>query len=326
MTDTENLVAIPSVTVTESPSLLPSPMPKYLLWQGDVESFLDALPEQPTFDLVITSPPYNLGKPYEKPIELQKYTEWQTRIITKTVSRLKPTGSVCWQVGNYVSNGAKKRSSVYPLDYLFNPIFEKQALTLRNRIVWHFGHGLHCKYRFSGRYEVLLWYTKADDYTFNLDGIRVPSKYPGKRHYKGPNVGQFSGNPKGKNPEDLWEFQPQELDSVWDIPNVKSNHIEKTLHPCQFPVSLAERLVLALTNSGEIVFDPFCGVASAGVAAALQARQFWGCELVQEYVSIGKQRVEDALAGKAKYRHRDKPIYDHMKSKLSHRPVEFDLR
>lgn len=133
-------------------------------------------------------------------------------------------------------------------------MFKEYKLQMRNRIIWHFGHGLHSKKRFSGRYEVVLWYTKSNEYTFNLDDVRVPSKYPGKRHFKGPKAGQLSGHPLGKNPDD-----------VWNIPNVKSNHVEKTSHPCQFPVGLIERLTLALTNKSELIFDPFAGVASAGV-------------------------------------------------------------
>ena len=118
----------------------------------------------------------------------------------------------------------------------------------------------------------------------------------------------------GKNPED-----------VWDIPNVKSNHVEKTIHPCQFPVGLIERLVLSMTNEGDWVFDPFAGVASAGVAAAIHKRKFCGCDISSEYLDIGKERIEEALQGKAKYRPHDKPIYDHTQSKLSKRPDEFDL-
>lgn len=186
-------------------------------------------------------------------------------------------------------------------------------MALRNRIVWHFGHGLHNHYRFSGRYEVVLWYTNTSEdhpeYVFNLDPVRISPKYPGKRHFKGPKIGQLSSNPLGKNPSD-----------VWDIPNVKANHVEKTEHPCQFPVGLIERLVLALTNKGDLVFDPFAGVASSGVAAALHGRRFWGCELSSTYVDIGMERVNDALQGKAKYRPHDKPLYDHRKSNLSKKP------
>src|SRR5207253_6903076 len=104
--------------------------------------------------------------------------------------------------GNYIVATRGNRGSVFPLDILFHPVFQEEGLVLRNRIIWRFGHGLHCRHRFSGRYEVILWYTRDNDYYFDLDSVRIKSKYPGKRHYKGPNVGKVSGNPKGKNPED----------------------------------------------------------------------------------------------------------------------------
>ncbi len=211
-----------------------------------------------------------------------------------------------------------------PLDYLFHPIFDQLNLILRNRIIWRFGHGLHCRYRFSGRYEVLLWYTKNGEYTFNLDDVRIDSKYPSKKSYRGPRAGEYSGHPKGKNPEDVWEIALKEFwdDTIWDIPNVKSKHVEKTSHPCQFPVGLVERLVLALTNENDLVFDPFAGVASAGVAAAFHGRRFWGCELQRDYADQGKKRVDAALSGEKNFRPHDKPIYDHTKSYLSKKPTD----
>ena len=277
------------------------------IFNMDVEMFLDSLPEEPIFDLVVTSPPYNIGKEYEKRVALEKYIQWQERIIRKIYVRLKDTGSICWQVGNYVDNGA-----IIPLDFEFAPIFKDLNMQLRNRIIWHFGHGLHSKKRFSGRYEVVLWYTKSDNYTFNLDPVRVPAKYPGKRHFKGPHKGELSGNPLGKNPEDVWE-----------IPNVKSNHVEKTAHPCQFPVGLIERLVLSMTNEGELVFDPFAGASSAGVAAIVHNRSFWGCELVDEYVDISRERLQESVDGTIKYRPFDQPIYDAKRSNLSKAPEEW---
>jgi adenine-specific DNA-methyltransferase len=283
----------------------------HAIWQGDVERCLKGLPGEPLFDLVVTSPPYNIGKRYESRLELNKYLVWQEGIIDEIVPRLKKGGSLCWQVGNYVNE-----NEIFPLDIELAPIFKRHKLQLRNRIIWQFGHGLHTQRRFSGRYEVVLWYTKTDSenrsYTFNLDAVRVPAKYPGKKHFKGPNIGKFSGNPLGKNPED-----------VWNIPNVKSNHVEKTTHPCQFPVGLMERLVLALTNPGNLIFDPFAGVASAGVAAAVHGRRFWGCEVVAEYAETGRKRVQDALDGNALYRPHDKALYDHTRSKLSKAPAGF---
>ena len=280
----------------------------YALWQGKIEGLLQLLPQEPLFDLIVSSPPYNIGKEYETRQALDGYLQWQEKIIVDLVPRLKTGGSLCWQVGTYVDE-----NQIWPLDIEFAPIFKRHGLQLRNRIIWHFGHGLHAQKRFSGRYEVVLWYTKTkcskDKYTFNLDTVRVPAKYPGKRHFKGPNQGELSGNPLGKNPED-----------VWNIPNVKGNHVEKTEHPCQFPVGLIERLVLSLTNPGDMVFDPFAGVASAGVAAALHGRRFLGCELSSSYAKTGHKRLQETLNGTVKYRPHDKPVFDHTRSNLSRAP------
>ena len=278
------------------------------IWRGDSEAFLSKLPREPIFDLVVTSPPYNIGKAYESKSALSDYMAWQERIIDEIIPRLKDDGSLCWQVGNFVDHG-----QITPLDFEFAPIFKKHKLQLRNRIIWTFGHGLHTRRRFSGRYEVVLWYTKTDNYFFDLDPVRMPSKYPSKRHFKGPRKGELSGNPLGKNPED-----------VWSIPNVKSNHIEKTGHPCQFPVGLIERLVLSMTRPGALVFDPFSGAASAGVASLVHGRRFIGCELDSSYAKIGHNRLIEAAEGRAEYRPHDKPLYDHTQSSLSRRPNQDD--
>ena len=244
--------------------------------------------------LVVTSPPYNIGKGYEDKLTLAEYLEKQARVIQECVRVLHPQGSICWQVGNYVDDG-----EIVPLDAVLYPLFRDQGLKLRNRIVWHFGHGLHCTRRLSGRYETINWWTKGERYTWNLDPIRVPSKYPGKRHFKGPNVGKLSGNPKGKNPGDVWEF-----------PNVKSNHPEKTIHPCQFPVELVERLVLSMTNEDDAVLDPYMGVGSSVIAALMHNRRAYGCDVVPEYVDIACQRIDQLRAGRLRTRPMGKPIYD----------------
>jgi len=244
--------------------------------------------------LIVTSPPYNIGKQYERRRSLDAYVSEQARVISECVRLLHRNGSVCWQVGNHVQDG-----EVFPLDIILYDVFRRHGLKLRNRIVWHFEHGLHCSKRLSGRHETILWFTKGDDYSFNLDAIRVPSKYPNKKHFKGPKAGQLSGNPLGKNPGDVWIF-----------PNVKNNHVEKTVHPCQFPVELVERLVLALTNREDAVFDPYMGVGSAVVAALLHGRIGYGCDTVGEYVDIAWQRVEDLRNGTLRTRPMDRPVYD----------------
>jgi adenine-specific DNA-methyltransferase len=244
--------------------------------------------------LIVTSPPYNIGKKYETKKPLEHYIESQAQVISECVRLLHPKGSLCWQVGNHVAKG-----EVFPLDVVLYPIFKQHGLKLRNRIVWHFGHGLHCSNRFSGRHETILWFTKGDDYTFNLDSVRVPSKYPNKKHFKGPNKGKLSGNPAGKNPSD-----------VWDIPNVKSNHVEKTIHPCQFPIELIERLVLSMTNKGDSVLDPYLGVGSAVIAAIKHDRHGYGCDVMKEYVDISWERIHALRAGVLRTREMGKPIYD----------------
>ena len=244
--------------------------------------------------LIVTSPPYNIGKSYERRRSLETYVNQQAQVISECVRLLSPRGSLCWQVGNHVQDG-----EIFPLDMVLYPVFRDHGLHLRNRIVWHFEHGLHCSKRLSGRYETILWFTKSDDYVFNLDSIRVPSKYPGKKYFKGPKIGQLSGNPLGKNPGD-----------VWILPNVKNNHVEKTIHPCQFPVELVERLVLSLTNPGDVVFDPYMGVGSSVVAAVMHDRIGYGCEVVQEYVDIAWDRIADLHNGTLKTRPMNKPVYD----------------
>ena len=246
-----------------------------------------------SMQLIVTSPPYNIGKSYEKRSSLEGYLENQAKVIDECVRLLHPRGSICWQVGNHVDTG-----EVVPLDTVLYPIFKRYGLKLRNRIVWHFEHGLHCTKRLSGRYETILWFTKSDGYTFNLDPIRVPSKYPAKKHFKGPKAGQLSGNPLGKNPSDVWVF-----------PNVKNNHVEKTIHPCQFPVELVERLVLSLTAEGDSVFDPYMGVGSSVVAAMIHGRHGFGCDVVKKYVDVAVQRIAALRAGTLKTRAMNKPVY-----------------
>jgi hypothetical protein len=109
----------------------------------------------------------------------------------------------------------------------------------------------------AGRYETILWFTKTDDYIFNLDS-------------------EFSYNPLGKNPSDIWA-----------IPNVKDNHVEKTIHPYQFPIELLERFILALTNKNDLVF----GVRLTSAVAVKNNRRGMGYEIIEEYyTAVGAGR------------------------------------
>lgn len=290
-----------------------------VLFEGDCSELLTDVPSE-SVDLVITSPPYNIGKSYEKSTSLDKYLQQQAPVIAELVRVLSSTGSLCWQVGNYVHKG-----EVFPLDIYFYDLFKRRGLKLRNRIIWRFNHGLHASKRFSGRYETLLWFTKNDEYVFNLDPVRIPAKYPGKRHFKGPKRGQPSGNPLGKNPSDIWDIVQQDWEAgVWDIPNVKANHPEKTVHPCQFPVELVERCVLALTHPGGTVLDPYCGVGSTIIAALQHERRALAAEQEASYVTIAQERLERFLNGALPIRPLGKPIHKPTgKERVAQIPMEW---
>lgn len=270
-----------------------SPSASVVVYPGDCLALLKTIPDA-SLRLIVTSPPYNIGKTYEAKLDLALYLRQQAEVIRECVRALSPHGSLCWQVGNYVERGA-----IIPLDTVLHPIFSELGLKMRNRIIWHFEHGLHCRRRFSGRYETIVWFTKSDDYVFNLDPVRVPQKYPGKKYFRGPKAGQYSCNPLGKNPGDLWV-----------IPNVKSNHVEKTEHPCQFPVELIERLVLSMTNEGDWVFDPFLGTGTSIVAAVRHGRRGAGAEIVPKYVELARERIRQALEGTLRTRPMNRPVYD----------------
>ena len=283
-----------------------SPRNSITWFHGDRLKLLSQIPSGGA-RLCVTSPPYNIGKKYEKKEDLHTYLEGQRQTLRECVRILDDDGSLCWQVGNHVRDG-----EIFPLDIFIYGIAREFGLKLRNRIIWCFEHGLNASNRLSGRYETILWFTKSDKYIFNLDPIRVPQKYPGKKHFKGPKVGQYSCNPLGKNPGD-----------IWTIPNVKHNHIEKTEHPCQFPIELIERLVLALTNVNDLVVDPYAGVASALCAAVMRHRRAAGAETSEQYIKIGRDRLAQLLRGELRSRPIDRRIYEpDPRTKITQNPWE----
>ena len=166
----------------------------------------------------------------------EQYTSSQIPITEELARVVADDGWVCWQVGNWVRKG-----EVLPLDYVAIPLFTRSGFQLRRRFIWRFGSGLHCRYRFSGRHETILCFSKSKHSTEHL----IP------------------------------EAEPE----IWEIPNVKANHPEKTEHPCSFPVELAERLVLSYSEIGDTVLDPYMGVGSSLIAAARHGRIPLGCDL-----------------------------------------------
>jgi len=288
---------------------------RIIIFEDDCFNVLKKIPSN-SVSLVVTSPPYCMGKEYECVADdVDSFYKQNKKIIKESIRILKKGGSLCWQVGFHVKN-----SAIVPLDYIIYNIIQEinkklpddSKMLLHNRIIWTFGHGLNAEKRLSGRYETVLWFTKGNSYIFNLDPIRIPQKYPGKKYSKGPKQGQYSGNPEGKNPSD-----------VWDIPNVKANHVEKTKHPCQFPVVLPQKLIKALSNENDLVVDPYLGSGSTAVACILEKRKFVGAEIKPDYVDIAKKRINDALNGTLNYRPDVPVIKPDRKQKVAQKPKEF---
>lgn len=282
---------------------------KSLIHHGDSLEFLKNLPEEKIFNLIFTSPPYNLGKVYETKTDVDNYLSLITPILQESAKRLADDGSFCLQLGL----GLYKNKKTVPLDYIFFPIMESFGLQFKQRIIWHFRHGHPAQNQFTQLHETIMWFTKTENYKFNLDEVRVPQLYP---NYK--KKGKITGNPSGKNPGNTWEIEKIEnlIGDFWDnIPNVKAGHCEivpldenNTKHPCQFPVGLVERCVLSMTDKNDLVFDPFAGVGSAGVAAIANERRFIGVELDSLYAEAAKNRINSIINQTGNYRSHSQKI------------------
>jgi adenine-specific DNA-methyltransferase len=257
-----------------SNATLVTTLPLDNIFNGDCVEFLRTLPDS-CVDLVVSSPPYNLGKEYEAKRALEVYIAEQAKVLTECARVLKATGSIFWQVGSFSDNGV-----LIPLDIRIFPILEALGLKPRNRIAWVRQHGLHARKKFSCRYETILWFTKSDQYVFDLDSIRVPQKWQNKKHYRGERRGELSCNPNGKNPGDIWLFR-----------NVKHNHEEQTVHPCQFPEDLIARIVLAVTKLGDVVLDPYMGTGTVAVVSRDHGRHFMGAEIETRYHTVALRRL-----------------------------------
>jgi adenine-specific DNA-methyltransferase len=224
--------------------------------------------------LVLTSPPYNIGKPYEEKLELDSYLLWCGRWLAEISRVLTPTGAAWINLG-FVEVGA--RGKAVPLAYLLWPLLID--LYLVQEVVWRYENGVACRRRLSPRNEKLLWLVRdPSSYRFDLDAIRDPNiRYPNSRKQ-----GRLRYNPLGKNPGD-----------VWHIPKVTAGRAtaERTPHPAQMPLALAERIVLACSQEDDLVLDPFAGSGTSLAAARHHGRRALGIERDPSYVAIAERRL-----------------------------------
>lgn len=247
-----------------------------LIYTGDSLELLPYL-DDGSVPLTVTSPPYNIGKEYERVLEIGEYLDWAEKWIQMVHLKTAPTGSFWLNLG-YVS--LEGRAKAIPLPYL---LWDRIPFFMIQEVVWNYGAGVAGKKFFSPRNEKFNWYVKdPDSYTFNLDLVRDPNvKYPNQMKN-----GKLRCNPLGKNPTD-----------VWQIPKVTSGRDraskERTAHPAQFPVELVKRVILSSSNQNDLVLDPFLGSGSTIEAALRTGRKAVGFEVDQGYVEMAIQRIKN---------------------------------
>lgn len=235
-------------------------------------------------DLTVTSPPYNIGKEYEEIISIDAYVKWCVQWIDLIYRNTKDDGSFWLNVGYLEIRDIAK---AIPIPYL---LWDKVDFFLMQEIVWNYAAGVSAKKFFSPRNEKFLFYVKNQNtYTFNLDDVRDPNvKYPNQKKN-----GKLKCNPLGKNPTDVWQF-----------PKVTSGSSrsskERTAHPAQFPLSVIDRVIKVSSNEFDLVYDPFSGSGTTGIAAHGNYRFYLGTEIKQEYCDLSIERFERYLFEKKK--------------------------
>lgn len=226
---------------------------------GDAVGLMNKLPDE-SIDLIATDPPYNLKKDYGNSIDHKEWNEYERFTqawIKQAVRILKPTGSI------YVFMGVRF------IARLFTAMEEKHLL-FNGWITWHYTQGMGRKKGFSPRHEDILYFTKTDDYIFNLDEVRIPQKYFRKRN-----------NMEGANPGDVWQFS-----------HVHYSNPERQPHPTQKPSALMERIIKASSNPGDVVLDPFVGSGTTCAVANALGRQWIGFDLNPDYIEMSQKRIE----------------------------------
>ena len=249
-----------------------------LLYQGDCQEILKNLDGE-SLDLVVTSPPYNIGKEYESPLELVDYVSWCSSWMTQLFPLVRQEGSFWLNLGYVPIEGKGK---AVPLPYL---LWDKSPFFMIQEVVWNYGAGVAARRSFSPRNEKLLWFVKDQaSYYFDLDSVRDPDvKYPNQKKN-----GVLKCNPLGKNPSDVWHIK-----KVTSGAGRASS--ERTPHPAQFPEEMVDRVIRSCSKPSGLVLDPFMGSGSTAVAARKAGRPCIGIELKAEYLDLAVQRLERPL-------------------------------
>lgn len=226
---------------------------------GEAVESLKKIPDK-SVDLVCADPPYNLGKDYGNNIDWKQWHEYETftlNWLAECNRILKDDGSI------YVFMGVKFISKLFLL-------MQEMGLHFNGWITWHYTQGMGRTKGFSPRHEDILYFTKSDNFIFNIDKVRIPQKYFRERN-----------NMKGANPGDVWQFS-----------HVHYSNPERVNHPTQKPEALLNRIILASSNEDSVVVDPFVGSGTTCVVANLLKRKWIGIDINPEYIAMSENRIK----------------------------------
>jgi len=251
---------------------------------GDSRELLKDVKDD-SINLVVTSPPYNIGKKYGKYSDNVTLEDWKSLIssVSKEVFRvLRPNGSFLLNISPVPDKS--KGKEIIPLDAIAYFIGIENGFHLRNSIVWTFNNMQNCTNRLSGRWESILWFVKdIDDYIFNLDEIRVPYITKNDKRLKPDG---------GRNPTDVWYFDR--------VNNMTKTKLGISSAPCVYPTPMIERILDMTTNDGDIVLDPFLGSGTTLIACANKKRNGIGFELDEKYKQIIELRLKNEVKSQEK--------------------------
>lgn len=239
---------------------------------------LDVVPQLPTgaVDLLVLDPPYNLNKRFgdntfsKRPVE--EYTDWLGGVLDTLLPAMKPTGTV------YICGDWHTSASIFAA--------AAGRLKIRNRITWEREKGRGAKSNWKNSSEDIWFCTLGDEFTFNVDAVKLRRKViaPYRNGDGSPKdwAETSEGNFRDTHPSNLWT---DITIPFWSMP-------ENTDHPTQKSEKLLAKLILASTNHGDLVMDPFLGSGTTSVVAAKLGRQYLGIECVEEYALLAEWRLK----------------------------------
>jgi len=260
--------------------------PNGKLWQGDSIEWLKTLPNE-SVDLVFADPPYNIKKADWDTFESQEeYIKFSMKWIEQAARVLKPTGTL------FICGFSEILADLkHPASKLFKSC---------RWIIWHYKNKANLGNDWGRSHESILHFRKTKNFTFNIDEIRIPYgehtlKYPSHPQAETSQYGNgkngnhiWEPNPLGAKPKDVVEI-PQD---IIEVPTTCNGMHEKTPHPTQKPEELLRKLILASSNIGDTIIDPFCGSGTTPVCAEQLKRKWMACDLSPVYLDWAVNRIE----------------------------------